>query len=163
MRARTQKSGMYWKGVPGIWVMLPPTEPHSGVRSVQLKDAERLRLPPWDGERNSGVDKEKSEWADIEGKKKTVKTLDNQEKSRKWMEPTDGDDVEERRSSTPSKHATHVNIHITCARWRTVTLWDGVVDAACDDEAGARLEVGAFGGWNGTVWVQSRATCDCRC
>lgn len=125
MRARTQKSGMYWKGVPGIWVMLPPTEPHSGVRSVQLKDAERLRLPPWDGERNSGVDKEKSEWEDVKGKKKTkktVKTLDNQEKSRKWMEPTDGDDVEEKRNSTPLKHATHVNIHITCAHgdglWR---------------------------------------------
>lgn len=60
VRARTQKSGMYWKGVPGIWVMLPPTEPHSGVRSVQLNDAERLRLPPCDGERNSGADKEKS-------------------------------------------------------------------------------------------------------
>lgn len=76
--------------------MLPPTEPHSGVRSVQLKDAERLRLPPCDGERNSGVDKEKSEREDEEPRRKTnIKRLDNQEKNRKWVEPTDGDDVQE--------------------------------------------------------------------
>lgn len=55
VRARTQKSGMYWNGVPGICVLLPPTEPLSGPRSVQLRDAERLRLPPCDGERNSGI------------------------------------------------------------------------------------------------------------
>lgn len=59
--ARTQKSGMYWKGVPGIWVTLPPVEPLSGARSVQLKDAERFRLPPCDGERNSGVCRGKKE------------------------------------------------------------------------------------------------------
>lgn len=39
--------------------MLPPAEPLSGARSVQLRDAERLRLPPCDGERNSGVDRGK--------------------------------------------------------------------------------------------------------
>lgn len=57
VRARTQKSGMYWKGVPGSWVLLPQTDPLSGARSVQLRDAERLRFPPCDGERNSGTDR----------------------------------------------------------------------------------------------------------
>lgn len=59
--ARTQKSGMYWKGVPGIWVLLPLTDPLSGARSVQLSEAERLRLAPCNGDRNSGDEWEGSE------------------------------------------------------------------------------------------------------
>lgn len=66
--------------------MLPPAEPHSGARSVQLKDAERLRLPPCDGERNSGVDKEKSEREDEEPRKKKY---ENTRQSRGTQE-TDG-------------------------------------------------------------------------
>ena len=42
-------------------MLLPPTEPLSGVRSVQLSDAERFRFPPCDGDRNSGIDREGSE------------------------------------------------------------------------------------------------------
>lgn len=75
---------MYWNGVPGIWVLLPQTEPLSGARSVQLRDAERLRLPPCDGERNS-KDQQRKQWA----KNNKGSLIKNKNKNKKVINKAD--------------------------------------------------------------------------